>query len=188
MFMSPSQLKKHIYSVSNNAGFSLTDLMIVTAIISVIAGVATPNIKNIMQAYKLRMASTDLVSYMNMAKTRSAKQNLQWNIDLNPSVFNGYEVYYNDAHNKKVVVASINFNACDNKSLYNKCYGGDILYRSPDQSSMCATKELKFFPNGLTNVCSIFLSNKRHNGYHRLDLLSASGIIRTQKWNGSSWE
>jgi Tfp pilus assembly protein FimT len=162
--------------------------MIAIAIIAIISGIATPNIRDMIQAYRLRMASTDLVSYMNMAKTQSAKQNRQWNIDLNPTEFNGYNVYYIDTKDEKIVVASINFNACDNKSIYNRCYGGSIAYGSPDQSTMCATKELNFFPNGLTNVCSIFLSNKRHNGYYRLDLLSASGIIQTQKWSGSNWE
>src|SRR5687767_13017289 len=103
---------------SNSWGFSLVDIMITIAVIAIITGIAAPNIKGIMQSYRLRTASTDLVPYVNMTKTRAAKHNRQWHIDLNPIEFNGYQVYYNDTGGVKVVVASINFDTCEDKSMH----------------------------------------------------------------------
>ena len=57
--------------------------------------------------YKLRMASTDLVSYMNMAKIKATKTGLVWKINLDPPGFTGYEVYYIDA-GKDISVAKVN--------------------------------------------------------------------------------
>jgi Tfp pilus assembly protein FimT len=161
--------------------------MITVAVIAIITGIAAPNIKGIMQRYRLRTASTDLVSYVNMAKTRAAKHNRQWHIDLNPIGFNGYQVYYNNTGGVKVVVASINFDTCEDKSMYEKCYVS-IIYKSPDDSSVCAEKEFVFSSNGLTNICAATIAIKQHDDYYRVGLLAASGLVRTQKWNGSGWE
>jgi Tfp pilus assembly protein FimT len=178
---------RYRFYIRNAFGFSITDMMIAVAIISIIAAVATPNIQGIMQGYKIKMAISDLVSYVNIAKTRAAKTNLQWHIDLDPSGFDGYQIYYNNTGGNKIVVASVNFDACNDKGKYDKCYGG-VEYKSSDSSSICAEKEFVFFPSGLTNICSVTLTHKQSDNYYRVGLLAASGIIRTQKWNGSDWE
>jgi Tfp pilus assembly protein FimT len=162
--------------------------MIVLSIVAILASLATPNIKTLAQSYKLRMASTDLVSYMNMAKVKATKQNYQWSIDFNPIGFAGYEVFYEDENGKEISVAKINFGACDSRARYTKCYDSDINFNSPSISETCDTPEFQFNPNGLTNIGCKFISNKEHTGYYRIELLAASGIIRTQKWNGTSWE
>lgn len=166
MSRNASLKNKRKYYIRNNLGFSITSLMVATAITAILASVATPNIIEIMNAYKLRMASSDLVSYVNMAKTRAAKSNRQWHIDLDPIGFNGYQIYYENTGGEKVIVASVNFGACKNDSTYAKCYG-NIEYKSPDSSSICAEKEFVFSPNGLTNICSATIATQKYDGYYR---------------------
>jgi hypothetical protein len=125
---------------------------------------------------------------MNMAKVRATKENYIWTINFNPIGFVGYEVYFTDKLGNDISVAKINFNTCNSKSNYTKCYDRDIYFKSPSSSETCDTTEFRFNPNGMTNVGCIFLSNKEYTGYYRVELLAASGIIRTQKWNGNSWE
>ena len=179
--------KRRQYNIENDFGFSITDLMVAIAVIAIIATIATPNIKGLIQGYKLKMAASDLISYVNMAKARAAKDNRQWNIDLSPIGFNGYQVYYNDENGNKVAVKSVNFDTCTDKLTFDKCYG-NIEYKSPDSTNICLENEFVFFPNGLTNICSATIALKQHENYYRVSLLAASGIIRTQKWDGSNWE
>jgi prepilin-type N-terminal cleavage/methylation domain-containing protein len=184
-----SQKKYKMYSNNdvNHFGFTIIEVMIILSIIAIVASIATPNIKHLVHSYKLRMASTDLISYMNMAKIRATKQNDTWTINFAPFGFSGYEVFYTD-ENGKHVVAKVNFNTCNSKSNYTKCYNNDINFNSPSLSETCDTTEFQFNPNGLTNIGCMLISNKEHTGYYRVGLLAASGIIRTQKWNGTSWE
>ena len=182
--------KKKLYQniFAKMSGFSIVDMLIVLSIITILASLATPNVKNLMQSYKLRMASTDLISYMNMAKIRSTKQSYPWVFNFNPAGFVGYEIFYTNSRGDNITVAKVNFNSCDGKSNYTTCYNSDINFQSPSLSETCDTSEFRFNPNGLTNVGCVFISNKAHTGYYRIELLAASGIIRTQKWNGKSWE
>ena len=180
--------KTYKCNIINTYGFTIIDLIIVLSIISILASLSTPNIKNLIHSYKLKMASTDLISYINMAKTKSIKQTYPWRINFNPLGFVGYEVLYTDIKGNNITVAKVNFKECDNKSNYTKCYNSDINFQSPSLSETCDTTEFQFNPNGLTNVGCIFISNKEHTGYYRIRLLAASGVISTQKWNGTSWE
>ena len=174
----------------NSAGITIIEIAVVLAIIAILGSVATPTVKRMVDSYKLRMASTDLISYMNMAKTKATKQNYTWTIDFAPAGFNGYEVFYTDNNGIKQnpPEARVNFSTCGKNATYSRCYDNDINFTSPSVSEICDTTEFRFTPNGLTNIGCIFLSNKDHTGYYRVELLAASGVIRIQQWNGSTWE
>jgi Tfp pilus assembly protein FimT len=188
MIINHKKNKVYINNFRNNCGFTIIDILIILSIIAILASLSTPNIKKLMHSYKLRMASTDLISYMNMAKIRATKQNHPWTINFSPVGFTGYEVFYTDENGKNVTIAKINLNTCNSRSNYTKCYGSDINFKSPSLSETCDTTKFRFSPNGLTNTGCIFISNKEHTGYYRVGLLAASGVIRTQKWNGTGWE
>ena len=172
----------------NSTGITLVEIMVVLAIVAILSSVATPMVKRMVDSYKLRMASTDLISYMNMAKTKATKQNYTWTIDFAPVGYNGYEVFYTDNLGIKRTEVRVNLSTCSKKSTYTKCYDNDINFSSPSVSEVCDATEFRFNPNGLTNVGCVFISNKKHTGYYRVELLAASGVVGIQKWNGSSWE
>ena len=136
------------------------------------------------------MASTDLISYMNMAKIKATKQNYTWTVDFAPAGFTGYEVFYTDDNGVKQnpPEVRVKFNACGKKAYYTKCYDNDINFIGPSFSGVCDATEFRFNPNGLTNVGCVFISNKEHTGYYRIELLAASGVIGIKKWDGDSWE
>jgi Tfp pilus assembly protein FimT len=160
--------------------------MIVVGIFSILATLATPNIKKQMQAYKLKSASTDLVSYIQRAKSRSAKDNEQLTINFEPFGYIGYEI--KDSNDK--ILTAVNFGKCDDfPQRFDRCYGADVEYKSPNSGEDSYDNvTITFRPNGLTTGGYICLANKDNSRYYRISLLSASGIVRTERWNKYSWE
>ena len=177
--------KNFYYRYQFQFGFSIADIMIVTAVIAIISTVSTPNIKKMIYGYKLKIASTDLTSYIRRSKMGAAKDNSVWTINFDPIGFTGYQV--KDGSGR--VIANINFDSCNNDAnIYTRCYNGDILYQNPADSTIFDQAILRFQPTGLTDQGYAFLSNKLRTHYHRIGLESASGILSSKKWDGSRWE
>ena len=177
------------FSIRHQIGFTLTEVMIAVGIFAILATLATPNIKKQMQTYKLKVASTDLVSYIQRAKSQSAKDNVSLTINFEPDGYIGYEVV--DLNSDPInVITRVNFGTCDNSpDRFDRCYGADVAYKSPDSAEDSYDNAMiTFRPNGLTTGGYICLTNKHSSRYYRISLLSASGIVRTERWNGYNWE
>jgi prepilin-type N-terminal cleavage/methylation domain-containing protein len=175
------------FNIRYQIGFTLTEVIIAIGIFAILATLATPNIKKQMQTYKLKSASTDLVSFIQRAKSQSAKNNEQLTINFDPTGYTGYEI--KDSDNR--VISAVNFGQCDHSlQLFERCYGTDIEYKSPPESDSNSydNATITFKPNGLTTGGYICLTNKNKSRYYRVSLLSASGIVRTERWNKDRWE
>lgn len=153
-------------------GFTVIDLVITLAVVSILAGIATPGMNRWMSSYRLKSASTDLFSNMQMAKTGSVKENRAWRIEFTDS---GYQIL-NGLGNP---VKSINF---------NQDYAGKIIYKNPTAGDSVDTDPLIFNPNGTTNVGWVYISNQEETSYYRVGLQFASGGIRVERWNGSKFK
>src|SRR5579863_7493092 len=55
----------------DEAGFSLTELMVVVLVILIVGGIATPNILNLMHMARLRGSSADFSSLLQTARIRA---------------------------------------------------------------------------------------------------------------------
>ena len=157
-------------------GFSMLDLVIAMALISILAGIATPNISRWMTIYRLKGASTDIFSNMQMAKLGSVKDNKSWSINFTES---GYQILNGDG----VPVKDIDF---------NKEYSGNILYKNPTGGDTIGQNPLIFNPNGTTNNVAkegfIYITNQDNTDYYRVGPKYASGGIKVEKWDGAEWK
>jgi prepilin-type N-terminal cleavage/methylation domain-containing protein len=153
-------------------GFTVIDLVITLAVMSILAGIATPGINRWMSSYRLKSASTDLFSNMQMAKMGSVKENRVWSMAFTGS---GYQVLDGEGE----VVRSIDF---------NQDYSGKIIYKNPEAGDTVDTDPLTFNPNGTTNVGWVYISNQDNTSYYRVGLQFASGGVRVERWNGSEWK
>lgn len=156
----------------NQYGFTLIELMITTAVVSLLTLAVTPNLQRLSYAYRLKSASTDLFSNMQLAKMGSVRENKAWDIDFTAT---GYEV----KNGADEVVKSVDF---------NDRYNGEILYQGPTSDPTVETDPLTFNPDGTTNTGFVYISNTANSRYYRVGIPFASGILRIQKWNGSVWE
>ena len=74
----------------HEAGFTLTELVTIIAIIAVLTSIAIPTFSVWLPNYRLRSAARDLYSNLQMAKLGAVKQNKQWAVVFNQ----GSAVFY----------------------------------------------------------------------------------------------
>lgn len=169
----------------NQFGFTLPELMITAAIFAIAATVATPSITKQLQAYRLKAASTDLASYIQMAKAKSAKENEQWIINFEPVGYIGYEILDGSGN----IVKSISFEVCDDGiRQYDQCYNSHISYKNPQGGTAYASPTITFFPNGLATGGSVSLTNAHKTRYYQISLLPASGVMQVKVWKDNDWK
>ena len=65
------------------SGFTLTELMVTIAIISVLSAIATPNVLQWMQSRKLTVGTQEILSALNAARFRAVKDNAHAIINFN---------------------------------------------------------------------------------------------------------
>lgn len=177
---------KKILGFKRDKGFSITDVVIAMSIAAIISAFATPNLKMLVKGYKLRSASNDLVAFIQITKIRAAKTNETWTINFNPTGYIGYEIL--DGLGR--IVSSINFGICSGDSIvFERCYDGDIQYIHPESGMHPYNNEIiTFSPNGITSEGYISISDNYKVKYYRIRIVSASGIVRSDRWNGTEWK
>jgi Tfp pilus assembly protein FimT len=179
---------------NGQAGFSILDIMVALAAFTILAAISTPNLNNWMRVYRLKSASMDLFSNMQMAKMSAVKENRQWKLRFNAGGF--YDVIrcltaICEAGN---IAANIN-GPGDYQILrqvqFSTTYNNEIEFKNPTSATVFEKNPLILNSNGLTDVNGfgfIYISNKKNSSYYRIGLLSVAGSVRIQKWNGSIWE
>ncbi len=139
-------------------GISLIDIMLVFALIFLLAGLSTPNIQKFLNAYRLRIAVSDLSSFMHKAKLISARNNTIVTVDFYPEGFLGYKIENVDGKS----ITAVSFGKCDHPIItFDKCYEGDILYENPMSGEDNRPQILTIRPNGLSGRGFAYITNKK---------------------------
>ena len=63
------------YSPTSAAGFTLTEMLIVLVIVGILASLALPNFKSMMQSQRVKNASYELYSALSLARSEAIKRN-----------------------------------------------------------------------------------------------------------------
>ena len=146
-------------------GFTLIELIVAIAIMGIAAAIAIPGFSSWLPNYRLKSATRDLYSNMQMAKLAAIKQNQTCSITLST----GPDKYTISLINKTVILSD---------------YGSGVKFDGPGGETF-ATSPLTFNNRGLSNSGYVYLSNEQNSDYYRVSPLT-SGAIRLQKWNSST--
>ena len=153
--------------IKRRSGFTLTELMVVVIIFAILATVAIPGFSKWLPNTRLKRASRDLFSNLQLAKLAAIKQNADCSVT------------YSSNPDQYTI-------SCLNKTVILGDYGSGVQFEGPGGETFSAGT-ITFNSRGLSNAGYAYLSNDRNSAYYRVGPLT-SGAIRIQKWNGSSWE
>ncbi|RZB38435.1 MAG: hypothetical protein SRB2_00183 [Desulfobacteraceae bacterium Eth-SRB2] len=149
------------------AGFTLTELVIVIAVLGILTAVAVPSFLSWLPKYRLRSAVRDLYSNQQLAKMAAIKTNQKCRVNyrVNPD-------QYRVSLLKKTVML--------------KDYGSGVKFEGPNKKTF-AVDTITFNSRGTSNAGYAYLSNSGNTDYYRVGPLT-SGAIKLQRWSNKSWK
>jgi len=157
-------------------GFSVTELMVIVAIVGILGLIAVPNLVTALPGYRLKSSARDLCSNLRKARSLAVKQNRSISIEFN-SNDNKYTIDGSDA----VALASGVSFGCGNAA---KSATGES---PPADGVSFFNNKVSFTPQGLVSGTSgyVYIQNNKGQTYGVGARTSGSIIIR--QWTGNEW-
>jgi prepilin-type N-terminal cleavage/methylation domain-containing protein len=158
---------KEFGTMRKKAGFTLTEIVIVIAVLGLLAAVGVPSYLRYVPKYRLRSAARDLYSNLNLAKMAAIKTNQKSRVNyrVNPD-------QYTVSLLKKTVIL--------------KDYGSGVKFEGPNKKTF-AVDTITFNSRGTSNSGYAYLSNSGNTDYYRVGPLT-SGAIKLQRWSKGAWK
>lgn len=158
-------MKKNRYAFfSNQTGFSLSETMVVIAIIAIMAAIGIPTFSKMIPDIRLRSAAQDLYSNLQATKMDAIKENSTRSITFDPD-------------NGTYTLADGTIINLENE------YSGSVIYENPDGGAKVtfagAPPEVTFSARGMANFGTVFFKNTKGK-YCKVEVL-LSGLIQIKK-------
>lgn len=151
------------------SGFTMTELLVVVAILGILAVAAIPGFSVWLPKYRLKSSAQDLYSHVQSTKLRAIQQNAATGV----SFYSGPDRYlHTGARSDQTVVLGD--------------YGHGVRFEGPGGETY-STNYLRFDVRGFSSGGYAYLSNDDHTDYYRVGALS-TGVVRLEKWSGTAWE
>lgn len=151
--------------MQKRSGFTVTELIVIIALLSLLTAVAVPNFLSWLPKYRLRSAARDLFSNLQLAKMEAIKTNRNCSI--------GYE-----KNPDRYAITLLN------KTVTLSDYKSGIRFQGPTDQTF-AVANITFNSRGTSNAGYAYLTNSGNTAYYRVGPLT-SGVIKLQKWSGGS--
>jgi type IV fimbrial biogenesis protein FimT len=157
-----------VNAMQRNSGFTIVELATVIAIVAVISAIAVPNLYGWLPDYRLKNAARELFGELQQAKLSAIKDNADFSINFATSPGHRYTI------------------PADGRTVVLDTYGSEIKFLGPGGETF-SNATLTFNARGTSNSCYAYLTNANNSAYYRVGAL-ASGAVRLQRYNGSTWE
>ncbi|MFP3928878.1 MAG: prepilin-type N-terminal cleavage/methylation domain-containing protein [Desulfobacteraceae bacterium] len=149
-------------------GFTLTELMVIAAIVAVLALIAIPGFSMWLPGYKLKSAAQDLYSNIQATKLRAIKESTTSEINFYTAP-DRYEYSFSTS----------------SRTVPLEDYGYGVNFDGPSGETFDAP-DLSFDPRGFSTGGCAYLSNAEHSAFYRVRVLT-TGAVRLEKREGGEW-
>ena len=167
------------YKKSKNSGFTLLEVMVVVGIISVVIGIAVPNIISWLPKYRLKSAARDIISFMQEVKLEAIKTNTTREIIFDNSNSGTLKLNGGREIDLSSYLSGVSFGS---GSAVNN-WDGDAI----TSSVTFHVNKLRFSASGMSNTPgTVFINNKDNDICYAITVLMTGGI-NTRKWTGTAW-
>ncbi len=182
---------KWLLSKNSNSGFTLIEMMVTVAIVSVMIGIAVPNIIDWFPRYRLKSATRDLVSFMQKTKIQAVKTRNSLQIVFDDSVSPGF--YYLDLDKddnwdpgeERVLLGGYQSGVDYGSGSATNNWSGDVISK---HITFDPSPHFLFQTMGTSNEQgTIYLENKNADICFAVTVL-ITGSINVREWTGTaSW-
>lgn len=173
-------------------GFTIIELMVIITIISILVGVAIPNILEWLPGQRLKAAARDVISNMQEAKLQAIKENSTVSMVFVEVVGSpGY--YFFDADGDLAWQAGEKrINLLEYQSGVDFGRGAAINNWQTTPATITDfitfnNDEARFTSRGLSNGGSVLLQNEKSDTCFAITVLSSTGSIKLRKYSGGVW-
>jgi type IV fimbrial biogenesis protein FimT len=115
------------------AGFTLTELLIVVAIMGIVAAIAAPNMADMIRTQRLRTASFDIFAALNLARSEAIKRNVS--VTITPLGADWAAGWVTRDSNGNVLQQQEPYNSCSTCSLAGPA---NVIYASSGRITSAA--------------------------------------------------
>jgi prepilin-type N-terminal cleavage/methylation domain-containing protein len=175
-------------------GFTLIELLITFVILGIMVSIAIPGFSRWMPSYRLKSATRDLYSNMQLAKMGAVRDNGEWAVFFNPGG-GSYQVINGGADGDYSTAGD---NTTE-KTITLSDYESGVIYGHGTATTPIGTTfgdEITFNANtvvfnsrGLINSITggyVYLQNNRNKTYAVGAL--GTGVILMRTWTGTAWQ
>ena len=185
--------------MTKDAGFTLLELAVVVAIISIISAIAVPNMIGWIPKYRLQNAASDLRGEFQATRMRAIRENREFAIFFSPAT-GDYRVVDSGA-NRIIDTPIYAVDDGDIKIVRLNQYSSGVGYGNGNATTNAtqlggafppgfvsyAGNAVVFLPNGLIQGMGyVYLSNSRGDAA-ALSTPSLAGVVVSRIWYGGAW-
>ncbi len=153
-------------------GFTLIELIVVLAIVSILLAAAAPSATNVLPRWRLKSAAIDLFSNLQLAKIAAIRRGVACRVTYQEG---RYEL-------------SLPATGMVLKRVNLKDYGSGVQFKGPAPEFRDYSRStITFNTRGLSNAGYAYLSSAAGDVHYRVGPTSF-GVIKLQKLNGNKWQ
>lgn len=164
-------------------GFTLIEIIITLAVISILVGISAPSYNHWISGYRLKAAIRNLRSNMQKARVMAISENKTIEIRFDYSLSPGF--YYFDTNDDNDY--NIGEHKSDLASFGSKVdFGTGNAKTNWSNSSINQAARVFFTSNGNSFPASIYLENENKDVCYSITTSNA-GTIKIRKYDGDKW-
>jgi prepilin-type N-terminal cleavage/methylation domain-containing protein len=171
----------------SSKGFTLTELMIVVAIIGIMALVTAPNLVSGLPTYRIKSAARDCTSQLRGARSRAIKDkrdvSVSFNTDKNFFVVDGRKLPVDGSLSSRYGSGVAFGSGSATTGVDGESIPSDAISFNGNQFTF-TSRGLADFGAGDMNG-AIYFTNNRGDAY--AVTVNAAGAVALRRWRGSAW-
>lgn len=175
--------------MNSNKGFTLIEMMITVAMVSILVGIAIPNILEWLPDFRLKVAARALYSDMQLAKMTAVKENQDCSINFTSGT--SYTLSTSNGIFKTVLFAeyksSIEYGHGDStKDATGTAWSSGADHRT--YSDKILTFNSRGNLKSVDDVGYVYIQNINKKTAYCVGTPYMTGVIVLLKWNATAWK